>query len=56
MKKDAEHVFYAGKHGGYFITTDERIIKKKQELESICGAIIVKPTEFIEIFKMHNNT
>jgi hypothetical protein len=56
MKKDAEHVFEAGKHVGYFITTDARIIKKKQELESICSVTIVKPTEFLGIFKMHKNT
>jgi hypothetical protein len=56
MKKDAEHVFEASKYGGYFITTDARIIKKKQEIESICSVIVVKPTEFLEILIMHGNT
>ena len=27
-KSDAEHIFEAGKYVGYFITTDERILKK----------------------------
>ena len=56
MKRDAEHVFYASKHAGYFITTDNRIIKMKSELESICSVTIVKPTEFLEILSAHENT
>lgn len=56
MKKDAEHVFEAGKYGGYFITTDERILKKKPDLEAICSAIIVKPSELLDILAMYENT
>lgn len=50
MEKDAEHVFEASKYCGYFITTDERILKKKGDLHALCAAIIVKPSEFLDIF------
>jgi hypothetical protein len=48
---DATHVFEAGKYGGYFVTTDERILGKKAEIERVCGALIVKPTEWLLIFE-----
>lgn len=56
MKKDAEHVFEAGKYGGYFITTDERILKRKFSLEAICSVTIVKPSELLAILAMYENT
>ncbi len=46
---DAAHVFEAGKYCGYFVTADERILKKKAELESVCAAVIVKPSQLLEI-------
>jgi len=46
---DATHVFEAGKYCGYFITTDERILKKKAQLEKVCAAVIVKPSQLLEI-------
>jgi hypothetical protein len=49
MRQDAAHVAEASKYGGYFITTDGRILKKKDELERICSAIIVKPTDFLGV-------
>jgi len=56
MKKDAEHVFEAGKYGGYFITTDKRILEKKSDLEAICSATIVKPSELLDILAMYEST
>ncbi len=56
MRKDSEHVFEAGKYVGYFITVDERILKKKEEIEEVCPATIVKPSEFIAIYKSYENT
>ena len=50
MEKDAEHAFEASKYCGYFITTDERILKKKDDLHAFCAAIIVKPSEFLEVY------
>jgi len=49
MREDATHLFEASKHAGYFVTTDERILNKKNELENICAAKIVKPTEFLSL-------
>lgn len=46
---DAAHVFESGKYGGYFITTDDRILKKRKELENLSGARIFKPTEWLEL-------
>ena len=48
---DAAHVFEAGKYIGYFITTDRRILDRKSELQSISGAIILKPSEWLRIYE-----
>lgn len=53
MKQDSEHVFESAKYGGYFITTDERILKHREILAEVCMAKIVKPSEFLTIL---NNT
>ncbi len=53
---DANHVFEASKYCGYFITTDKRILSKKNELDKACSATIVKPSEFLEILAMYENT
>jgi len=47
---DAAHVFEAGKYGGYFVTTDQRILDKRAELNQICTATILTPTEWLKIF------
>jgi predicted nucleic acid-binding protein len=49
MVDDANHVFEASKYGAYFITTDRRILDKRDELIKVCSAIIVKPSEFLKI-------
>jgi hypothetical protein len=54
--EDANHVFEASKYVGYFITADKRILKKRDELRKICSAIIVKPSEFLKIWKVYKNT
>jgi len=48
MAKDAEHVFENHKYGGYFVTNDYRILKKREEISSISNARIVRPTELLE--------
>lgn len=48
---DAAHVFEAGKYGGYFITSDARILQKRGQLENISGATIVRPSEWLELFR-----
>ena len=49
-KADATHVFEAGKYMGYFITTDQRIIGKRQELSRVCPATIFTPSEWLRVF------
>ncbi|MDC0598464.1 hypothetical protein OAP18_01275 [Gammaproteobacteria bacterium] len=56
MKQDAEHVFEAHKHGPYFVTTDNRILKLRNELKKICNACIVTPSEMVELIHAHENT
>jgi len=46
---DATHVFEAGKYGGYFITTDDRILIKRDELRNLSGAVVLKPTEWLKV-------
>ena len=57
MRQDATHVFEASKYGSaYFITADDRILKKRNELASICSAVIVRPTEFLGILADYEAT
>jgi len=56
MKPDSEHVFEAHKYGGYFVTNDQRIINKREDLNNICNAIIVTPCELIGIINEHKGS
>ena len=47
---DARHVFEAGKYIGYFITTDRRILDKRDELRKVCPATVLKPSEWLHIY------
>ena len=47
---DAAHVSEAEKYGGYFITTDQRILDKREGLQRESGAVILAPTEWLSIF------
>lgn len=47
MKQDAIHVFEAHKYGAYFITTDERILKKRSQIEKISNVKIMSPSELV---------
>ena len=49
-KADAAHVFEAGKYVGYFVTTDQRILNKRNELRHVCAAAIFTPTEWLHVF------
>ena len=49
---DAHHVFEAGRYGGgYFVTTDRRLLARKSQLEAISGAVILKPSEWLVIYE-----
>lgn len=56
IRQDARHIFEAHKHGHYFITTDDRILKKKMQLHQICACslAIVKPSEFLALVKTYD--
>lgn len=56
MEQDADHVFEAHKYGGYFVTTDNRILKRRPDLSNICNALIVKPCELIKLLNEHKNS
>ncbi len=56
MVKDAEHVFEADKYSSYFVTTDERILKKKEELQDVVSVHILKPSELLEIINSYKNS
>lgn len=49
-RADADHVFQAGKYGGYFITTDNRILGRREELAKLGGGWVVDPVEWLKIF------
>lgn len=51
FEADAAHVFEAGKYGGYFITTDQRILGKRDELQAVCVATIFTPSEWLKVFQ-----
>lgn len=53
---DAAHVFEAGKHGGYFITTDERILSKRDDLRKATHANILLPSEWLNLFQSTAST
>ena len=48
---DADHIFEAGKYGGYFVTNDERILKKRESLMLLSGAPIVRPSEWLREYE-----
>jgi len=52
MRQDAEHVFEADKYGSYFVTTDARILKKRDGLRRI-GVVceILLPSELLNLLK-----
>ena len=52
--EDAEHIFEAQKYGGYFVTTDKRLLNKRLEINKLCSLIICKPSELLEILLKPN--
>jgi hypothetical protein len=49
VAQDAKHVFEAQKYGGYFITTDRRILDRAEQLKKLCGISILKPSAFLDV-------
>lgn len=51
MTQDANHVFEASKNGPYFITTDDRILKKSRALHDFCRVEVMRPSELINLIR-----
>lgn len=53
-RADCRHVFEAQKHGHYFVTTDNGILKHSTAIKSQFSTLfIIRPTEFLEIIKQY---
>lgn len=48
MAKDADHIFESQKYGDYFVTTDHRILAKRDKISKISNVRILRPTELLE--------
>jgi len=52
IKEDARHIFDCQKHGAYFITTDNTLLKRREALIKRLSSIdILKPSEFLSKVK-----
>lgn len=51
MRQDAEHAYEASKYGPYFVTTDERILKREKDLFDLCTVTVLKPSEMLKIYQ-----
>ena len=51
MRQDAEHVYEASKYGSYFVTTDERILKREKELYECRTVTVLRPSEMLRIYQ-----
>lgn len=49
IAQDACHVFEAQKYGSYFITTDDRILRRADALRRRAGVEVVRPSEFLAL-------
>lgn len=47
---NAAHIFHAGKYGGYFITTDRRILDKREDLRRVTPIEILTPSEWLQVY------
>lgn len=56
MKSDALHVFEAHRFSSYFVTADERILKHRSELENVCKATVVLPSELLSLIKEYDGS
>jgi hypothetical protein len=54
--QDAFHIVESAKYGGgYFITNDQRILKKQPELTRLVGIAIVTPSEFLDLYQRYEH-
>jgi hypothetical protein len=48
---DAHHIFEASKYGGYFVTTDHRILGMVAPIWDLCSVQVMKPSDAIARLK-----
>lgn len=53
-RADANHILEAGIHHGYFITTEIRILNRKNELQVACGVRVISPADWLIIWDEQN--
>jgi hypothetical protein len=46
-EQDADHLFELTKYGGYFVTTDKRILSKSETMWGKHGVTILKPSDML---------
>lgn len=46
-QQDADHLFELSKYGGYFVTTDKRILSKAETMWKHHGVTILKPSDML---------
>lgn len=54
ITQDARHIFEAQRYGSYFVTTDDRLLKKAYEIQKLCHVKIILPSEFLAIFQNYS--
>ncbi len=54
--QDARHIFEAQKYGSYFVTTDNRLLKKASEIQKLCHVTILLPSEFRSMLQTYSDT
>jgi len=50
---DARHIFEAQKYGAYFVTTDNHLLGRAEQLRHVCSVEVVLPSEFLAIVRRH---
>lgn len=53
LEDDARHIFEAQKYGSYFVTTDEKLLKRADEIRTECGVEILRPSQFLGLVRSH---
>jgi hypothetical protein len=52
--KDAFHLFESAKYGRHFITNDQRLLRKANEIWGILQLRVLRPSEWLAAYKAHS--
>jgi hypothetical protein len=53
VEDDARHIFEAQKYGSYFVTTDDRLLRRADKIRAECSVQILRPSEFLSLVRSH---